>query len=295
MIERITKEILTDTQLLTTGWDDIAGLEDVKRVLYEMVILPNKRPDIFTGLRQPPRGLLLFGPPGNGKTMIAKAVAGEASLTFFAISASCLTSKWFGDGEKMVKALFAVARDKQPSFIFIDEIDSLLSSRDSNEHESARRLKSEFLIQFDGATSGREGERITVMGATNRPQDLDEAARRRLTKRIYVPLPEPVARVRLISNLLQRERHNLSGKDFMTLSRRTVGFSGNDLSNLCVDAAMGPLRDDEVDIENTPLETLRPFSMVDFENSLKKIKPSVSQDECFCYEEWNRKFGSSSL
>lgn len=159
------KEILTlDGHHKTTGWNDIAGLENVKQALYEMVILPNKRPTIFTGLRQPPRGLLLFGPPGNGKTMIAKAVASEANLTFFAISASCLTSKWMGDGEKMVKALFAVARAKQPSFIFVDEIDSLLSTRNSKEHESTRRLKTEFLIEFDGATSGREVERITVMG-----------------------------------------------------------------------------------------------------------------------------------
>lgn len=124
---------------------------------------------------------------------------------------------------------------------------------------------------------------------------MDEAARRRLTKRIYVPLPEPAARARLIYNLLHKERHNLREKDFQTLSNRTVGFSGNDLSNLCVDAAMGPLRDDDINIEDMPLQTIRPLSMKDFENSLKKIKPSVSQEECLYYEEWNRKFGSSSL
>ena len=126
------------------------------------------------------------------------------------------------------------------------------SQRSSKEHESTRRLKTEFLVQFDGATSGREGERITVMGATNRPKDLDEAARRRLTKRIYVPLPEPIARAKLIYNLLRVERHNLNDKDLITLSDRTIGFSGNDLSNLCVDAAMGPLRDDDIDIEEMP-------------------------------------------
>lgn len=294
MIERIMNEILSTDQLKSTSWNDVVGLEDVKQVLHEMVILPNKRPDIFTGLRQPPRGLLFFGPPGNGKTMIAKAVASEANLTFFAISASCLTSKWMGDGEKMVKALFAVARDKQPSFIFVDEIDSLLSTRNTKDHESTRRLKSEFLIQFDGATSARDGERIIVMGATNRPQDLDEAARRRLTKKIYVPLPEPIARARLIYNLLQEEKHNLSEKDLIDVSNRTVGFSGNDLSNLCVDAAMGPLRNEYHSIEDMSIEAIRPISMSDFENSLKRMKPSISQEECEYYDEWNSKFGTLS-
>jgi SpoVK/Ycf46/Vps4 family AAA+-type ATPase len=291
MIERIMNEILTTN--LNIRWTDIAGLEDVKQVLNEMIILPHRRPELFTGLRQPPRGLLLFGPPGNGKTMIAKAVATEANLTFFAISASSLTSKWIGDGEKMVKALFAVARDKQPSFIFIDEIDSILTSRGSEEHESTRRLKTEFLLQFDGATSAGEGDRITVMGATNRPQDLDEAARRRLTKRIYVPLPEPIARKRLIENLIKKENHALDGGDLDSLANVTTGFSGNDLSNLCCDAAMGPLR--ETNIEDISLDTLRPLAMSDFENSLKKIRPSVSTSECVHYEDWNIKFGSSSL
>eukprot|EP01126_Amoeba_proteus_P013368 TRINITY_DN15674_c0_g1_i2.p3 TRINITY_DN15674_c0_g1~~TRINITY_DN15674_c0_g1_i2.p3 ORF type:complete len:172 (+),score=41.16 TRINITY_DN15674_c0_g1_i2:1219-1734(+) len=161
MVQRINNEILHVH--LNVRWCDIAGLEDVKSTLNEMIILPHKRPELFTGLRQPPRGLLLFGPPGNGKTLIAKAVATESNVTFFAISASSLTSKWIGEGEKMVKALFAVARVKQPSFIFIDEIDSILTTRGSEEHESTRRLKTEFLLQFDGAASGDSTERVTVM------------------------------------------------------------------------------------------------------------------------------------
>lgn len=116
-----------------------------------------------------------------------------------------------------------------------------------------------------------------------------------MTKRIYVPLPQPNARIKLICNLLKNEKHELIDADLPVLCESTIGFSGNDLSNLCVDAAMGPLRDDGIDIEYMPLESIRPLSMKDFENSLKKIKPSVSEEECLYYEEWNRKFGSSSL
>ena len=122
--------------------------------------------------------MLLFGPPGTGKTLIGKCIASQSGSTFFSISASSLTSKWIGEGEKMVRALFAVARVHQPSVVFIDEIDSLLSQRSESEHEASRRIKTEFLVQLDGATTEGE-ERILVVGATNRPQELDEAARRR--------------------------------------------------------------------------------------------------------------------
>ena len=193
-------------------FDDIAGLEDAKRSLHEMVIMPQLRPDLFTGLRAPPRGVLLFGPPGTGKTMLAKAVACQSNATFFSISAASLTGRWVGESEGMVRAMFEVARSRQPAFIFIDEVDSLLSERGGgNEGEASRKLKTEFLVQFDGVSSG-DATQLTVMGATNRPQEIDEAARRRFVKRIYIPLPDSNGRLQLLDSLLSKHKVKMSAK-----------------------------------------------------------------------------------
>lgn len=213
-----------------------------KQALQEMVILPAMRPELFTGLRSPAKGLLLFGPPGNGKTLLARAVATECSATFFNISAASLTSKYVGEGEKLVRALFAVARELQPSIIFIDEIDSLLSKRTASEHEASRRLKTEFLIEFDGLPSNLEQERIVVLAATNRPQELDDAALRRFPKRIYVALPDSKTREVLLARLLAKQGSPLDGEATRRLALCTDGYSGSDLTALAKDAALEPIR-----------------------------------------------------
>lgn len=223
-------------------WSDIAGQEAAKQALQEMVILPAVRPELFTGLRTPAKGLLLFGPPGNGKTLLARAIATECSATFFNISAATLTSKYVGDGEKLVRALFSVARKLQPSIIFIDEIDSLLSERNAGEHEASRRLKTEFLVEFDGLPGNMDSDKIVVMGATNRPQELDEAALRRFTKRIYVSLPNQSTREHLIKQLLAKQGCKLSNNSIANLSALTNGYSGSDLTALAKDAALEPIR-----------------------------------------------------
>ena len=127
-------------------WDDIQGLSEVKQALVENIIYPQLRPDMFQGIRSPTRGMLFYGPPGNGKTMLAKAVATECQSTFFSVSASTLISKWVGDSERLMRTLFAMATIYSPSIIFIDEIDSMLTARSTNENEAARRVKTEFLI-----------------------------------------------------------------------------------------------------------------------------------------------------
>nr|XP_009600283.1 ATPase family AAA domain-containing protein FIGL1 [Nicotiana tomentosiformis]XP_009600284.1 ATPase family AAA domain-containing protein FIGL1 [Nicotiana tomentosiformis]XP_033511883.1 ATPase family AAA domain-containing protein FIGL1 [Nicotiana tomentosiformis] len=296
LIEHISNEIMYRDP--NVRWNDIAGLEHAKKCVTEMVIWPLLRPDIFRGCRSPGRGLLLFGPPGTGKTMIGKAIAGEAKATFFYISASSLTSKWIGEGEKLVRALFGVASCRQPAVIFVDEIDSLLSQRKSEgEHESSRRLKTQFLIEMEGFDTG--SEQILLIGATNRPQELDEAARRRLTKRLYVPLPSSEARAWIIKSLLEKDGlFKLSDEDIVSICRLTEGYSGSDMKNLVKDASMGPLREalkQGIEITKLEKEDMRPVNLQDFEDALQEVRPSVSSTELGAYEDWNKQFGSLAI
>ncbi|XP_069091102.1 spastin isoform X1 [Pleurodeles waltl] len=276
-------------------FSDIAGQDLAKQALQEIVILPSIRPELFTGLRAPARGLLLFGPPGNGKTMLAKAVAAESNSTFFNISAASLTSKYVGEGEKLVRALFAVARELQPSVIFIDEVDSLLCERREGEHDASRRLKTEFLIEFDGVQSGGD-DRVLVMGATNRPQELDDAVLRRFTKRVYVSLPSEETRLLLIKNLLSKQGSPLTQKELVQLARMTEGYSGSDITALAKDAALGPIRELKPEqVKNMSASEMRNIRLSDFIESLKKIKRSVSPSTLDAYIRWNMDFGDTTV
>eukprot|EP00127_Corallochytrium_limacisporum_P003975 Clim_evm24s156 gene=Clim_evmTU24s156 len=290
LVEIIKNEILDLKKPIT--WDDIAGLGHAKKSIMEIVVWPMLRPEVFKGLRAPPKGLLLFGPPGTGKTMIGKCIANEAGATFFSISASSMTSKFVGEGEKLVRTLFGVAKVHSPAVVFIDEIDSLLTQRSENEHESARRIKTEFLVQMDGVGGG--DERILVVGATNRPTELDEAARRRFVKRLYIPLPDGEARLAILDNLLQREGASLTDDDKQELVEKTDGYSGADMANLCKEAALGPLRE-ITDIRNVNASQIRAIDMRDFNYAMTQVRASVSEKDLDHYLQYAKDFGSIGM
>ncbi|XP_072168679.1 vacuolar protein sorting-associated protein 4B-like [Diadema setosum] len=296
-------------------WSDVAGLEGAKEALKEAVIMPTKFPHLFTGKRKPWRGILLFGPPGTGKSYLAKAVATEANSTFLSVSSSDLMSKWLGESEKMVKSLFAMSRLKKPAIIFIDEVDSLCSSRSDNESESARRVKTEFLVQMQGV--GVDNDQILVLGATNIPWCLDAAIRRRFEKRIYIPLPEAPARTTMFKIHMGKTTSTLTEQEYRELGERSEGYSGADISIVVRDALMmpvrkvqsathfrrvsGPSRDDPSVIMNDLLEPCSPgcpgamemswmdvpgeklkepaVTFNDLTRALHNTKPSVNEDD----------------
>lgn len=221
-------------------WDDVAGLEAAKDALKEAVILPKRFPQIFSGKRRPWKGILLYGPPGTGKSYLAKAVATEADAHFFSVSPADLMSKWQGESEKTVKELFNMARTKGNAIIFIDEIDSLVSTRGDSDSESSRRIKTEFLIQMDGVGKSTNG--VLLLAATNIPWGLDDAMLRRLERKVYIPLPDEGARAKMFQIHLGSTAHSLTQADFMELGAKTEGYSGSDIAILVRDAIMQPVR-----------------------------------------------------
>ncbi|KAG4396841.1 hypothetical protein GLYMA_10G019400v4 [Glycine max] len=306
------KKLLTDvippTDIGVT-FDDIGALENVKETLKELVMLPLQRPELFGKgqLAKPCKGILLFGPPGTGKTMLAKAVATEAGANFINISMSSITSKWFGEGEKYVKAVFSLASKIAPSVIFVDEVDSMLGRRENpGEHEAMRKMKNEFMVNWDGLRT-KDKERILVLAATNRPFDLDEAVIRRLPRRLMVNLPDAPNREKIVSVILAKEEL-APDVDFEAIANMTDGYSGSDLKNLCVTAAHCPIREilekekKERSLaltENQPLPQLcsstdiRPLKMEDFIYAHEQVCVSVSSESTNMNEllQWNDLYG----
>ncbi|KAA6361606.1 MAG: putative katanin 60-PA, partial [Streblomastix strix] len=299
LIEVLEREVLDMKQ--SVPWDKIAGLHQAKALLKEAVMLPMYFPRYFTGIRRPWKGILMFGPPGTGKTMLAKAVATECSSTFFNCSISALGSKWRGESEKLVRTLFRMARHYAPSTIFFDEIDSIAITRGADgENEASRRVKGELLTQMDGAqTEGEAEERkpVVVIAATNFPWDLDEALKRRLEKRIYIPLPDAEARRDLLKINFQGVK--LDDKmDLDMFADQMESYSGADITNVCRDASMMGMRrklkeNGMIDFKAMKEEELDiPVTSEDFLNALLSIKPSVNKQAIERFEKWRQEFGS---
>ncbi|KAH9730381.1 AAA-type ATPase family protein [Citrus sinensis] len=295
-------------------FDDIGALENVKDTLKELVMLPLQRPELFCKgqLTKPCKGILLFGPPGTGKTMLAKAVATEAGANFINISMSSITSKWFGEGEKYVKAVFSLASKIAPSVVFVDEVDSMLGRRENpGEHEAMRKMKNEFMVNWDGLRT-KDKERVLVLAATNRPFDLDEAVVRRLPRRLMVNLPDAPNREKIIRVILAKEEL-ASDVDLEGIANMADGYSGSDLKNLCVTAAHCPIREilEKEKKSNVTLERalalaenraspplyssvdVRPLKMDDFKYAHEQVCASVSSESTNMNEllQWNELYG----
>ncbi|KAF0896219.1 hypothetical protein E2562_019701 [Oryza meyeriana var. granulata] len=306
--KRLLADVIPPNDIGVT-FDDIGALENVKDTLKELVMLPLQRPELFCKgqLTKPCKGILLFGPPGTGKTMLAKAVATEAGANFINISMSSITSKWFGEGEKYVKAVFSLASKIAPSVIFIDEVDSMLGRRENpGEHEAMRKMKNEFMVNWDGLRT-KDKERVLVLGATNRPFDLDEAVIRRFPRRLMVNLPDASNREKILKVILAKEELT-PGIDMESLATMTDGYSGSDLKNLCVTAAHYPIREilekekkekSVAKAEGMPepalygSEDIRPLTLDDFKSAHEQVCASVSSDSANMNEllQWNDLYG----
>ncbi|KAL2922120.1 ATPase family AAA domain-containing protein 1-A [Bienertia sinuspersici] len=321
--KRIRPEVIPANEIGVT-FNDIGSLDEIKESLQELVMLPLRRPDLFKGgLLKPCRGVLLFGPPGTGKTMLAKAIANEAGASFINVSMSTITSKWFGEDEKNVRALFTLAAKVAPTIIFVDEVDSMLGQRTRvGEHEAMRKIKNEFMSHWDGLMT-KPGEQILVLAATNRPFDLDEAIIRRFERRIMVGLPSIENREKILRTLLSKEKaENL---DFHELATMTEGFTGSDLKNLCITAAYRPVREliqrerqkdmarkkkaqennkdasdssteskeDEKEEKEVEPIVLRPLNMEDMKQAKNQVAASFASEGAVMNElkQWNELYG----
>ncbi|CAN4101181.1 unnamed protein product [Withania somnifera] len=306
--KRLLADVIPPSDIGVT-FGDIGALENVKDTLKELVMLPLRRPELFCKgqLTKPCKGILLFGPPGTGKTMLAKAVATEAGANFINISMSSITSKWFGEGEKYVKAVFSLASKIAPSVVFVDEVDSMLGRRENpGEHEATRKMKNEFMVNWDGLRT-KDKERVLVLAATNRPFDLDEAVIRRLPRRLMVNLPDAPNREKILRVILSKEELALN-VDLEAIANMTEGYSGSDLKNLCVTAAHCPIREilekekKEKALavaESRPVPALhsstdvRPLNMDDFKYAHEQVCASVSSESANMNEllQWNELYG----
>ncbi|WJX34302.1 hypothetical protein P8452_22427 [Trifolium repens] len=262
-------------------FDSIGGLATIKEALFELVILPLKRPDLFSygKLLGPQKGVLLYGPPGTGKTMLAKAIAKESGAVFINVRISNLMSKWFGDAQKLVTAVFSLAHKLQPAIIFIDEVDSFLGQRRQSDHEALLNMKTEFMALWDGFTTDQNA-RVMVLAATNRPSELDEAILRRFPQAFEIGMPNQKERAEILKIILKDERVE-DNIDFGSIARSCKGYTGSDLFDLCKKAAYFPIRE-LLDYEKKGKQSPepRPLSQLDLEKALSTSrKTTVAANE----------------
>ncbi len=274
-------------------WEDIGGLMEVKREVKEAIVLPmiKGKPDFV----EVPRALLLYGPPGTGKTLIAKAASSTLKANFFEARTSALLSKFYGESEKIIGTLFEKARKNAPSIIFMDEFDAIMITRDSGVHEATRRVISQLLVEIEGFSTKKD-EKVILIAATNRPWDLDDAMISRFQRKIYVPLPDADARKQIFE--VHLKGLVLSGITLGSLAERSAGYSGRDIANVCREAIMFMIRQQNPKLEELTAAQIekyamcyRPLAKDDFDHALSKVSKSVSEKSIQRYDEWKEKAG----
>ena len=286
-----TPSELVVTEKPEVSWEEVVGLDMAKKAVKEAIVYPVQRPDLFPlGW---PRGILFFGPPGCGKTLLAAAVATEIDANFYSIDAASIMSKWLGEAEQNVSKLFGSARkssnDGKPAIVFVDELDSLMGAH-SNEVGGEIRVRNQFLKEMDGIVDKGKSLHVYVIGATNKPWDLDWAFIRRFQKRILVPLPDHHTRLmmlKLYTGNLQID----TDVDLHELARLSEGFSGSDIRDVCQSAQLKLIGEffesgKAMDKEAKP----RSITMGDFRQILEERKPSVSLDMLSLYNRWFEAF-----
>ncbi len=286
----------SDAELVVTekpkvNWAEVVGLDTAKKAVKEAIVYPVQRPDLFPlGW---PRGILLFGPPGCGKTLLAAAVATEIDANFYSIDAASIMSKWLGEAEQNVAKLFGSARksstEGKPAIVFVDELDSLMGQH-SNEVGGEIRVRNQFLKEMDGIVDKGKNLHVYVIGATNKPWDLDWAFIRRFQKRILVPLPDHHTRLMMLK-LYTSNLGIATDVDLHELARLSEGFSGSDIRDVCQSAQLKLIGEffesgKAMDKEAKP----RSITMGDFRQILEERKPSVSLDMLSLYNRWFEAF-----